>query len=317
MVDKRETKHFFLFSTNRLLYCSYWAGSIVKFETNCEEEYLYSYSGTWKQNSRFIGCSMGVSVAKWLVFFVTMAFYGVLTVTLGSLGNSTEIKRPWCPMMGLFFVLVTTFSPHFDSETLEVETVKVDEEWQVDGYGNNTTISPSPDENTTTATTMSWSDLSQDESSSRTLIWITGIMGVITALFHLAHIIILVVPQWWLERIPKAGRWITKGTVFAEMKMKRAAAYKLATMTQNALDVVQKKEKNHVIETHYGQALKAYEKYGKVYVRAGGFRWAWARILRGHKSFANEGVWLPTRFVASNIVRTCCLARLASSITPC
>jgi hypothetical protein len=235
-----------------------------------------------------------------------MSIYGVVCVSLGSLGNSTQIKRPWWPLVGLFFVLMLTFLPTGDeAEETPPEQGASNTTDNTAALGSNVTDDYFFYGNTTTNATepaKSWLDVSREESSGVMLRYITAVMGTITAMFHMAHILVLIVPHAWLESIPKAGRWITTGTVYAEMKMKRAAALKLANMTQNALNVVKERHDNRVIETHYGQALKNYEKFGKVYVRAGGFRWAW-RILLGRKSFSREGIWLPARFVASNIAQ--------------
>jgi hypothetical protein len=228
-----------------------------------------------------------------------MSTYGVVFVSLGSLGNSTQIKRPWWPLVGLIFVLMITFIPLMDSQR-SAETDGDDDEAGSFGAGNETYGGNQT--TTSSVPSKSFLDMSREESSGFMLRIITAVMGTTTAVFHLAHVLVLIVPHSWLERIPKAGRWVTTGTVYAEKKMKRAAACKLANMTQNALNVVKAKHENHVIDTHYGQALKNYEKYGKVYVEAGGFQWAWKLIL-ARKSFSDQGIWLPARFVASNIAQ--------------
>ena len=128
------------------------------------------------------------------------------------------------------------------------------------------------------------------------------ILGLVAALLHLHHAYEILATTRKAKIFESTRKWVPRNTVFAETKIKRAAARKVAMMTKNALDIVKMKDKDHVINTHYGQALQMYAKHGRKYAKAGGFKWAWKRIA-GRKSFASDGIWLPARFVASNIAQ--------------
>ena len=51
--------------------------------------------------------------------------------------------------------------------------------------------------------------------------------------------------------------------VKAEANIKKAASYKINLMTNNALGLAEQKDKDTVMETHFGQALMAFAKSGK------------------------------------------------------
>ena len=131
------------------------------------------------------------------------------------------------------------------------------------------------------------------------------ILGIITAGLHFAHSLALLLSARTKEKLQSSVpnfHSLVSGSVFAEMNVKQAAARKLALMVNNALDL-KSTEKDTVLNSHYGQALKNYAQSWKKHVRVGGFWWAWQRIA-GHKQlFARDGIWLPARMLAGNIAQ--------------
>lgn len=127
------------------------------------------------------------------------------------------------------------------------------------------------------------------------------ILGFITCGFHLSQAIALYVSAETLEDFRSYVP--LRNTITAEQQVKRATANKLSAMTKNALDVLQTKDADSILNSHYGQALKQYETNGKKYVTAGGFMWSWSRLLGRNQSFSGDGIWLPARMVASNIAQ--------------
>jgi hypothetical protein len=73
-------------------------------------------------------------------------------------------------------------------------------------------------------------------------------------------------------------------------------------MTKHALELAQDKDKEAVMETHFGQSLLAFSKAGDKFEEAGGFIWTWKRIFSG-EAFREEGLWLSARLLASNMAQ--------------
>lgn len=109
----------------------------------------------------------------------------------------------------------------------------------------------------------------------------------------------MVTPRRWIENRPRVQALFAAGVVRAESNIKRSAAHKLSVMMDNALTLAETKDKDTVLETHFGQGLLAFEKLGKIYTPVGGFGWTWTRIFN-RSLFQEEGIWLSARLIASN-----------------
>jgi hypothetical protein len=128
------------------------------------------------------------------------------------------------------------------------------------------------------------------------------ILGMITCSYHLSHMLSLLLPASWVKRYPRVMGWLVSSTINAERHVKHAAAHKLAIMTQNALDIVIVNDREHVMKTHFGQALHAYSTFGKKYEKIGGLIWCWKRIY-SREAFKMDGLWISTRLIAANIAQ--------------
>lgn len=238
------------------------------------DEYSFVPNGAWKENSAAIQCEVGASILIWMGRFTAMCIQGLLSALLGSVGNSAECHSALKPIFGGCYIAGFVIVRYVANP---------------------------------------WNDSGDVVLTNASLA-----AGIITASMHFQHAYLLLSSHGGtLHRIgrliPRGGpsspfqsfkTWIgaSNNAVFAEVKIKKSAACKLVTMTQNALDVALVKDKEAIITSHYGQALQAYSKMGRTYVEAGGFTWAWRRML-GRKSFADAGIWLPVRFVAGNVAQ--------------
>lgn len=128
---------------------------------------------------------------------------------------------------------------------------------------------------------------------------VSVVLGLAAAVFHLFHILAMVTPKRWIENKPRVQALFAAGVVRAESHIKQSAAQKVSVMVNNALDLAANKDRDTVLETHFGQGLLAYEKFGKRFTPSGGFAWTWRRIFN-LSLFKDEGIWLSARLVASN-----------------
>lgn len=148
-----------------------------------------------------------------------------------------------------------------------------------------------------------WTDALALSPETGYLTTVSMILGIVASVFHLCHIIVILVPDRWLERTRRSvvlRHLFGSGVVLAESNIKRAGAWKLNGMTKNALDLAEHKDPDAVLETHFGQSLLAFSRAGKKYQDAGGFLWTWKRIFSG-ELFRQEGLWLSARLLASNM----------------
>lgn len=269
-------------STFCYLLFSYYVGDIET-DSPCEEDeaFSYVYNAAWHENSNAIQCEALSSIKAWLIRFINMSLMGLACSALGSVGNSAECKKAWEPCFGGCFVILFVLIPY---------------------------------------AVIPWNDSGDAVLSIASLV-----TGLITGSMHLHHSYMLLseeahgrimqrVRRWiaedgsfekWLRStVARVKKWVSSNdnAVFAETKVKRAAARKLVAMTSNALEVVQVKDKEMIIKSNFAQALQAYTKAGRKYVMAGGWQWAWSRML-GRNSFADDGIWLPVRFIASNVAQ--------------
>lgn len=136
-------------------------------------------------------------------------------------------------------------------------------------------------------------------SNNTYLSTVSVVLGFVATAFHLFHILGMVLPKRWVANKPRVQALFAAGVVRAESTIKQSAAHKISGMVDNALDLAQSKDRDAVLETHFGQGLLAFEKLGKVFVPAGGFTWTWRRIYDG-SLFKEEGIWLTARLIASN-----------------
>lgn len=88
----------------------YWAEDLNT-GSNC----AYDYNSPWSENADAIGCQAGLSVIHWVFTFGVMALSGLVSVVLGSIGNSVDCKRPWMPLIGAAFIFIFVYPSHTTS----------------------------------------------------------------------------------------------------------------------------------------------------------------------------------------------------------
>lgn len=89
-------------------------------------------------------------------------------------------------------------------------------------------------------------------------------------------------------------------TVKDESFSKRAALRKVKLMQENAIQIQSNFQENNVIKAYYGNALSNFSKLKDETEEAGGVLWAWKKY-RSHELFYREGIWISSRFLASQL----------------
>lgn len=129
------------------------------------------------------------------------------------------------------------------------------------------------------------------------------VLGLIVCYYHVKFSLKLRWPDC-LASYHRVKEFLSQSTVFAEMKTKRSAAFKLQAMMNNALKIVtiEDDDDRNLIHKYYGYSIQKFAKKGKEFRTAGGFIWAWRRLYEG-KVLSRDGIWIPARLVASNIAQ--------------
>lgn len=259
-----------LWATILVTYFAYMHDFNRTYAVKCDGDnsFQYYYVNPWGQNAAAMGCEVVNSILGWLDEFWNMSWFGILFVSLGSIGNSVDCSRAWKPMVGFFFVLFLVVG----NPLVAVLVMKETNEEKIVGYA------------------------------------FSMLLGIVTASLHLAHAASISLSEETWKKIesclPQIYRMFSS-TVFEETNVKQAGARKLARLIKNALEVVKAKNNDNVLATHYGTALANYAaKASRKYEETGGMMWAWRRVLgRGKNPFVNEGIWLPARMIAGNIAQ--------------
>lgn len=114
----------------------------------------------------------------------------------------------------------------------------------------------------------------------------------IVALIHIRHAIILVLPSSKMN--------YRSGSVIHSSHMKKAGAFKINKMVENAMKLASEKHKESVIVTHFGQGLQNFSKQENQLEWSSGFIETARKILSG-KFIYQEGIWISARIIGSNI----------------
>jgi hypothetical protein len=153
-------------------------------------------------------------------------------------------------------------------------------------------------------------ETSSDDKENRVLYFASIVFGLLTCCFCLVRAAELYFSEAQIEEFksyfPTISQPILKNTVSEELSVKRATALKLSLMTKHALKINKLKEPDSILNTHYGQALKMYERESRSKentVLAGGFLWTWRKLLGKREEFAQEGIWVPARMISSNMAQ--------------
>ncbi|CAB9504800.1 expressed unknown protein [Seminavis robusta] len=102
-----------LFSTIMITYFAYFIDFNRNIEETCNEEegVAYEWNSPWTENADAMFCEAFVSVANWLVFFAGMSIFGVINVSMGSVGNSVNSNSGWKSLIGFTWVLLLVTIP--------------------------------------------------------------------------------------------------------------------------------------------------------------------------------------------------------------
>ena len=120
---------------------------------------------------------------------------------------------------------------------------------------------------------------------------------------HVLHAASMVVPRPWIEKYGLLKTLLKSSTILGETDLKRASSRKVHRMLHNAVSVVERHEKESILNTHFSQALFNFSTYGfRRSEEVGGLRWTW-RNLFNRKLFSREGLWYSVRLSASNLAQ--------------
>jgi hypothetical protein len=89
----------------------------------------YLYGGTWGANFRIISCEAIDSVLYWIILFASLCIYGAFVVGVGSLGNYTECRSWWKPLLAIIVIfsvfIYSNLESGFDKSEKEYNYLKV------------------------------------------------------------------------------------------------------------------------------------------------------------------------------------------------
>jgi len=128
---------------------------------------------------------------------------------------------------------------------------------------------------------------------------ITILLGVLAMLFHLSHAMILYVPKEKRGKFPRLEYAIESDGIRNTVRKKRATAYKINLLSENALSLVVPDETDDIVHSYYGKGLLAFSKYGKRYEEIGFV--GLLRLVYKDAPYQEEGVFISARVVAANI----------------
>lgn len=266
-----------LWGTAILFFCAYYltsANGLVSKAYCTNQGFVYnqtvsSAESLWITNSGAVACDIGISVVAWLLLFLKVGAFGLAFTALGSIGNTIECREFWHPLVGCVPVLILS---------LVMLTIYSDEPYL-------------------------------------TVITVSAfILSCIVIYLHVTHALsVLVSEEYLLEHPVIQEKWLSEERITwlrkvlkprmteAELLAKKAMAYKLNTMIENALLLVKQYDRDNVIDTYYGRAIQAFSKYGvRSTENVGGTFWTYKNIWNKH-IFDREGVWYSVRVLASNI----------------
>ncbi|CAB9514932.1 expressed unknown protein [Seminavis robusta] len=261
-----------LFSTIMITWFAYFSNFDTKVLEKCTEIYdlSYAWNSPWEENTDVIACEALGSIINWLVFFLGLSAFGVIGVTIGSIGNDVVSKEGWKPLVGIAAILLFVTVPYFVRRSI--------------------------------------TSSEEDRQENTVLYFASLVFALITCFFHLSHALALIystdLSEEFRKRAPYvASHPILKSTVSEEQGVKKATAIKLTQMLENAMTIQKSKDLTAVPKSHHGQALKQYETEGKRFRTAGGFWWAWREIFGSNQTFARDGIWVPARMISANIAQ--------------
>jgi hypothetical protein len=246
------------------------------------------------------GCNIGKSVIEWLFTLLTLAVFGLGYVGFGSIGNSIEAVHAWHRIIALvilgFFTYFFFWGYYSSSdEVVGTSTYYTDDDYY-GGYYNVEFVAP------------------KSRTYENAVIYVSLIIGSAVLSIHLFHLVGSIVIRRGNKSLGIIS-FFTSGGVKAEARIKRAAAYKINRLIQNALQIHDSSSDNtssnnkakgsddNKDETSFGSALVNFSVRGCGELEdVGGFVWTWTKIFNG-TLFSQDGVWLSGRVLAANFAQ--------------
>ena len=224
-----------------------------------------------KFNSDF-SCRVTLSIVAWLSVFAQLSILGTSFVLLASAGNSVYVKRDCFSLVGILVGIGTLVICCICSYFVKVRI-----------FFANTDRG--------------------DDSVDNYIAAFALVLGLLLLCFQIKTLFIILVPEDWYENIHVLDGFTVSGMAKAESRTKKAAAWKIKKMVQNAFqlhdcDASTKNSSKRVVES-YGRAMLAYDATLHDREKVGGIRWTFLKMWDG-SIFTEEGIWVHSRLIASN-----------------
>jgi hypothetical protein len=281
----------FLWSTILISYFAYiWLGqsAVIGGDCECRALYNHSFTGSYSDNSDVMLCQLTLQIFRWLFLFAIISFFGLILITVGSIGN--YVGSPlWQPLVGGSLVLLFSVTPFYMDMQRKPDMTNTT-------MTNNTIVLDQ-------CNSAHNASAQQQRLETRYLVFMAMVLGVITAAFHFFHVLTELIPRGCLKDVSWVKDIVSRKSMFGEMHTKQAGSFKLSQMMSNALHVVRiNDESTTALNTHFAQALGEFAKSGRQYRSVGGFRWTW-KHLWNKSAYRKDGIWLSTRMISSNIAQ--------------
>jgi len=147
-------------------------------------------------------------------------------------------------------------------------------------------------------------DASLNYAATDSLSFFLCALGFLTLLTYMKNYLVLVLPPATFDAYEWLHDHMTPDSVSSEARVKRAAAFKIDHMADNAIELVRPGPGDRsLIKSWFGAAVLRFETEGdseRRFEDCGGVLWTWGRILSG-ELFTREGVWIHARLVSTNL----------------
>lgn len=224
----------------------------------------FSYPCSGKTDIDFYVCVASTSVGSWMVTFITYIIIGSLFVLTLSQGNHSEQIKLWEVLIGISGIILFIFVPSISIKH---------EHMQWEFYG------------------ISIIDGVKNQEGYRAPY--PNINYVIGSLLLLLQI-------WNLLRVfsPRIATKVYQGSsIHDEFGIKIAAKKKIYQMVKNAYELRKDSQSHASCLLNYNKIIG-----GEKTVTVGGFSWGWKALVT-RKIVREEGVWIPSRLMAGNVIQ--------------
>ena len=239
--------------------------------------------GSTKFRSEF-GCRVVNSIISWMIIMAQLVILGTVFVSLASAGNSIHLQHNFTSLLGVLLgisciTVSCILSYVFEVEILLINTTKEDDK--------------------------------EDDPLYDFQYLTTLVLGCFLLLFQVKALLYVLIPRSIWEKLPSSDFWLTSGMAKSEGSTKRAAAFKINRMVENAISQHDGKILDHDQSSRlkirssskrsaFGQAMLNFQASADYREKVGGVWYTIKKMWNG-SLFDEEGVWIHARLYAMNI----------------